>query len=102
MEQTKTKTESFRIYHRVVINFDWKDRIRILLGKKANCNSIIFVDTLCNVVEPSKTEAYAEPIFPPKHLECHEIINGSEEQPFPSRITECHWDDSELQKPTKQ
>ena len=63
--ETKSTTEQkpFNIYNKVEINFDWKDRLRILFGKSAHCDTTLFVDKEVDILKPSKTHAWVEPII---------------------------------------
>ena len=95
--ETKSTTEKnpFQIFNRVTINFDWKDRIRILFGKPAHCDSTLFVDKEVDILSPSKTHAWVESITPNKEKGGIEMLEF-EKQKSPTVLGLDHFsDDSE-------
>lgn len=68
--------EPFWISIHINIKYDWKDKLRILFGKTAHCDSRISVSKLVEIVEETKTHAYVDSIIPKK-------IKGVIEQPNP-------------------
>lgn len=54
------------IYHNTFHKFNFKDRIRILVGKKLTVTSRIETEGEAKVTGSSKAEIFVDPIFPKK------------------------------------
>ena len=61
-----SKEHPMMIRNDVTINFDWKDKLRILFGKKPCCVSKIYVDRFCEIAKQTESKVYVDKIFPKK------------------------------------
>jgi len=67
--ESKIKEESgFWLVNVTITNFTLMDRIRILLGSTLEIHSTIYLDKEVDVVKPTISRTYIEPIFKRKEV----------------------------------
>ena len=68
IDNNYSKENPMWIRNDVRIKFSFADRLRILFGKTAHCDSKLFVDRFCEIAKPSESKSYVDKIITHKPI----------------------------------